>query len=136
MSKVLTSREDIRQWVEARGGYPMLMETPDGTGTRTLLQLTFGQHLLNSEGNEGPDRIGGFQLSSWDDWFTALEENGLSIKVSDDPAGGSENEFEFVALGETDTRESGEGTTAAAQKPAAITIQNPNPADRAGPDAV
>ena len=31
MSRILTSREDIRQWVEARAGNPLLAEFPDGT---------------------------------------------------------------------------------------------------------
>ncbi|KFC68641.1 hypothetical protein FF80_01594 [Devosia sp. LC5] len=96
MAKILTSRDDIRQWVEARGGNPMLMETPDGTGSRTLLQLTFGQHAINTDGNEGPDRVGGFQLVSWDDWFAALEAANLALRVSDDLAGGNEAEFEFI----------------------------------------
>lgn len=96
MAKTLTSHDDIRQWAEARGGNPMLMETPDGTGSRTLLQLTFGQHAINTDGNEGPDRVGGFQLVSWEDWFAALEDAKLALRVSDDPAGGNEAEFEFV----------------------------------------
>lgn len=96
MAKILTKREDIRQWAAARAGNPMLMETPDGSGSRTLLQLTFGQYELNTDGNEGPDRIGGFQLVSWDEWFDALDANNLAVRVSDDPAGGNEAEFEFV----------------------------------------
>jgi len=96
MSKTLTSHQEIRQWAEARGGNPLLLDTPDGTGSRTLLQLTFGQHALNTDGNEGPDRLGGFQLVSWDDWFAALEASGLALRVSDDLAGGDEAEFEFV----------------------------------------
>ena len=96
MSKTLTSHPEIRQWAEARGGNPLLLDTPDGTGSRTLLQLTFGQHALNTDGNEGPDRLGGFQLVSWDDWFAALEASGLALRVSDDLAGGDEAEFEFV----------------------------------------
>lgn len=96
MPKTLTSHQEIRQWAEARGGNPLLMDTPDGTGSRTLLQLTFGQHALNTDGNEGPDRLGGFQLVSWDEWFEALEASGLALRVSDDLAGGDEAEFEFV----------------------------------------
>lgn len=96
MSQILTDRDAIRQWAAARSGNPMLMEVPDGTQSRTLLQLTFGQHALNADGNEGPDRIGGFQLAGWDDWFAALEENKLALRVSDDPSGGNEAEFEFV----------------------------------------
>ncbi|WDR01686.1 hypothetical protein PSQ19_13135 [Devosia algicola] len=64
MPKTLTSHDDIRQWTSARGGNPMLMEVPDGSDTRTILQLTFGQEALNSDNNQGPDRIGGFQLVS------------------------------------------------------------------------
>ena len=96
MSQILTDRQAIREWAEARGGNPMLMETPEGTGTRTTLQLTFGQDALNADHNEGPDRIDGFQLVSWDDWFTALEDAELALDVSDDPAGGNEAEFTFV----------------------------------------
>lgn len=96
MSKILTDRKAIREWVEARGGNPVLMDMPEGTGTRTVLQLTFGQDQLNAEGNEGPDRIDGFQLVSWDEWFEALEGNKLAIDVSDDPSGGNEAEFTFV----------------------------------------
>lgn len=99
MSQILTARDVIRQWAEARGGNPMLMDVPDGTQNRTVLQLTFGQHALNADGNEGPDRVGGFHLVSWEEWFAALEEGNLAVRVSDDPAGGNEAEFEFVDRG-------------------------------------
>lgn len=96
MPQTLTDRQAIREWVEARGGNPVLMEVPDGTGTRTILQLTFGQEALNADGNEGPDRIDGFQLVSWEEWFAALDQGNLALEVSDDPAGGNEAEFNFV----------------------------------------
>ena len=96
MSRTLTDRRAIREWVEARGGNPVLMDVPDGTGIRTVLQLTFGQEALNAEGNEGPDRIDGFQLVSWEEWFVALEKGRLAIEVTDDPSGGNEAEFTFV----------------------------------------
>lgn len=102
MSKILHERQDIRQWAEARAGSPMLAEMPDGTGTRTLLQLTFGQQALNADDNEGPDRPGGFELVSWDDWFAVLDAQSLSIRVSDDEAGGPEAEFDFVPRDQTD----------------------------------
>lgn len=96
MSKILKSREEIRQWVEARAGSPMLAEVPEGTKSRTLLQLTFGQYELNADENEGPDRPGGYELASWDDWFAALDTAELDLRVSDDPAGGNEREYDFV----------------------------------------
>ena len=96
MARTLTDRNEIRQWAEARGGNPMLMDTPDGTGMRTRLHLTCGQHAINTDGNGGPDRLGGFHLVSWEEWFAALDEGNLALRVSDDPAGGKEAEFEFV----------------------------------------
>jgi hypothetical protein len=97
MSRTLIERDEIRQWVAARGGNPVLVDIPDGSKTRTVLQLAFGQEALNSDSNQGPDRVGGFQLVSWEEWFTALESGNLALRVSDDPAGGNEAEYEFVA---------------------------------------
>ena len=96
MSQILTDREAIRQWVIARGGNPVLMDVPDGSKTRTVLQLSFGQEILNADGNEGPDRVGGFQLVSWEEGVAALETGNLALRVSGDPAGGNEAEFSFV----------------------------------------
>jgi hypothetical protein len=96
MSKVLTKAEEIRQWAEARGGYPMLMEVPSGTRSRTVLQIAFGQDALNSGESQGQDRPGGFELVSWGEWIAALEQEKLAVRVSDDPAGGREAEFDFV----------------------------------------
>ena len=96
MSKILTKAEDIRQWAEARGGYPLLMDVPSGTRSRTVLQIAFGQDALNTGESQGQDRPGGFELVSWDDWIRALEEQKLSLRVSDDAAGGREAEFDFV----------------------------------------
>jgi hypothetical protein len=96
MAKILTKPEDIRQWAEARGGNPMLMESQVGTKTRIVLQITFGQDQLNSGESQGQDRPGGFELVGWDEWITALEREKLAIRVSDDPAGGREAEFDFV----------------------------------------
>jgi len=100
MSQTLTDPASIRQWTEARGGYPMMMDTPDGMGgTRTLLQLTFGQHYLNADTNEGPDRAtGGWALAAWDDWMAELDRQNLGLLVSDDPSGGNEQEYQFIPL--------------------------------------
>lgn len=96
MSRILTKPQDIRQWAEARGGYPMLMEVPSGSKTRTVLQITFGQDALNTGESQGQDRPGGFELVGWDEWIAALEQEGLALRVSDDPSGGREAEFDFV----------------------------------------
>jgi hypothetical protein len=132
MARILTSHEEIRQWATARGGNPMLLDTPDVHEDRVLLQITFGQHALNAERNEGPDTslTGGWALSGWDEWFEHLEKNGLAIKVNDDEPGSLNNDFHFVPR----EGNSEEQTTDAARHPANISIQSPNKDDRASPD--
>jgi len=111
MAKILRTREEIRDWVLARGGAPMLEDVPDGMHDQILLQLTFGQHALNADTNEGPDPISGFELASWDDWFAALEAQKLALKVNDEVPGRLDHAYEFV---ESD----GKGiTTDAAKQP-------------------
>jgi hypothetical protein len=113
MAKVLVDHEAVKLWAEARGGNPMMEDQPDGRGgSRSLLQITFGQHALNADENEGPDPIVGFELVSWDDWLAEFDRQGMALKVNDEQPGIEDNDFEFVAR-------SGHGeTTAAAQKPA------------------
>jgi len=132
MARILTLHDEIRQWATARGGNPMLLDTPDVHEDRVLLQITFGQHALNAERNEGPDNslTGGWALSGWDEWFEQLEKNGLAIKVNDDEPGKLSNDFHFVPR----DGDSEEQTTDAARHPANITIQSPNEDDRASPD--
>lgn len=97
MARILTDRAAIRDWVLARGGAPMLEEVPDGSRAQTLLQLTFGQHALNADRNEGPDLPGGFELVDWDEWFAVLDRQQLALKVNDEVPGALDNSFEFVA---------------------------------------
>ena len=96
MARILRKREEIRDWVLARGGAPMLEDLPDGSHEQTLLQLTFGQHALNADTNEGPDPITGYTLVSWDEWFAALDKQKLALKVNDDVPGALDNSYEFV----------------------------------------
>ncbi len=128
MSKVLTERQDIRYWATARAGNPMIMEMPPAGGDRSLLQITFGQHALNAERNEGPDvnPYGGWALCDWEEWFEELEKQGLAIKVNEDEPGSLSSDFKFVSR-----HAAGNLTTDAARQPANITIKSPDPDDRA-----
>jgi hypothetical protein len=118
MSRLITKADDIRTWAEARGGSPMLEDVPDPTGDRTLLQLSFGQHMLNADSNEGPDRAtGGFRLVSWDEWIEELDRQDLALKVNDEMPGTLDNDFRFV-------KRTGDGrTTPAAQQPAPGSVE-------------
>ena len=60
MTKVLTELDEIRAWTAGRGGNPILADMPGvGGKDQSLLGLTFDQHMLNADANEGPDRPGG-----------------------------------------------------------------------------
>ena len=102
MHKTLTDPTDIRSWTEARGGNPLAMDVPEPTGgTQTLLQLSFGQHALNADHNEGPDRpVGGFELVSWDDWLEAFERQGLALVVEDDLEAGRIANYRLMSRSE------------------------------------
>jgi hypothetical protein len=124
MSRIISKPDDIRAWAEARGGSPMLEDVPDPTGDRTLLQISFGQHMLNADNNEGPDRpTGGFRLVSWDEWIEELDRQDLAMKINDEVPGMLDNDFRFV-------KRSGKGqTTAAAQQPAPGSVERPGHRD-------
>jgi hypothetical protein len=111
MPRLLSEPEAIRQWAEARAGSPMLLDNPGG---HTILTITFGQHALDADANEGPDRPGGYRLASWQEWLEALRAEGLALEVRDEVPGQLDNEFAFISL------EAGRPETGAAKKPAAI----------------
>ena len=115
MPKVLKDHDEIRQWAEARAGNPMMMDVPTGGGEMIpLLQITFGQHALNADHTDGPDRpTGGYSLVAWDDWFSEFDRQDLGIKIPDGQPGQLVNEFEFVG------RDGYRHPSPAAQKPAA-----------------
>jgi hypothetical protein len=101
MTKTLVAHDEIRQWSAARGGNPLSMDVPDGTRSRTLLEITFGQHALNADSNEGPDRAtAGYELVGWDEWFAEFDRQALAIKVRDEEPGQLDNDFEFVPRAE------------------------------------
>ncbi|WP_127143704.1 hypothetical protein [Pelagibacterium montanilacus] len=97
--RVLEHEDDIRQWVEARGGYPVLMETREPGGeTRAIVQLTFDQHALNAGGNEGPDRAtGGLELADWQNWMTAFKDQGLVVVVGEDLSSGRQIDYRIMS---------------------------------------
>jgi hypothetical protein len=104
----------------------MLFTTPDVRGDSVLLQISFGQHAIDADQNEGPDRVltSTWELTDWDEWFDELEKQGLAISVLDDEPGVLNRTFEFVS------RDTGQRvTSSAAQKPAAVTVQMPGEQD-------
>jgi hypothetical protein len=70
-----TDHEEIRRWVESRGGRPAHVKATADGSDEGILRIDFG------EPDEGLEEI------SWDDWFRAFEENRLAFLY--DPDGDS-----------------------------------------------
>lgn len=110
MAKVLSDLADIRQWAEARGGYPIMADVPSPGGKdQSLLGLTFDQHMLNAQNNEGPDRPGThYDLVDWEAWYAAMKTQDLVLVVDDDMSEGRQIDYRFMSRGEA---EEGSGRT-------------------------
>jgi hypothetical protein len=67
MATTTTDHDEIRRWVEARGGRPSHVTETASDGDEGILRVDFGDQ------DERLEEI------SWDDWFEAFEENGLAL---------------------------------------------------------
>lgn len=73
---VTTDHDEIRSWIEERGGRPSRVKQSGGKGGPGILRVDFG------------DRDDSLEEISWDDFFKAFEENHLAF-LHQDEAGAS-----------------------------------------------
>ena len=97
-SRVLTDREEIRQWAEERGAKPSCVRGTGNKGDIGLLRLDF-------PGFSGEDKL---EEISWDDFFEKFEERELALLVQDQTAAGETSNFNKLLSRET-AAESGSG---------------------------
>jgi hypothetical protein len=90
---VTTDREEIRRWVEERGGQPASVRGTGGKGDAGLLRIDF-------PGFSGEDTL---EPVSWDEWFEGFERNRLAFLYQDEP------ESRFNKLVSRDTARAGSG---------------------------
>jgi hypothetical protein len=76
-AKVTTDHEEIRKWVEERGGLPARVK---GTG---VLRIDY-------PGFSGEDTL---EPITWDEFFKAFEENNLAFLYQEETKDGSESRF-------------------------------------------
>jgi hypothetical protein len=76
-AKVTTDQEEIRNWVEERGGHPAQVK-----GTELL--------RIDYPGFSGEERL---EEISWDDFFKAFEENNLAFLHQDKTKDGKLSRF-------------------------------------------
>lgn len=83
--KTLTDHEEIKKWVEARGGKPVRVK-----GTENLLRIDF-------PGFNGKDKL---EEISWDEFFKTFDENNLAFLCQEQTAEGKESRFfKFINRG-------------------------------------
>jgi hypothetical protein len=82
-SKVTTNHEEIRQWVEERGGHPARVKNTESKNSAGLLRIDY-------PGFSGGDSL---EAISWDEFFTGFDENNLAFLYQDKTKDGKESRF-------------------------------------------
>ena len=80
-SRTLTDHDEIKAWVDERGGKPATVEDTMEDGEPGVLRIDFG------DDDEGLKQIG------WGDWFKAFGDNDLALLVQDKTADGETSRF-------------------------------------------
>jgi hypothetical protein len=74
-AKTTTDHEEIRRWVEARGGHPACVRGTGGKGDPGLLRIDY-------PGYSGEETL---EAISWEEFFDAFEKNDLAFLYQDEP---------------------------------------------------
>ena len=93
--RITTDHQQIRQWIQARGGHPARVRGTAVSGSSGVLLIDYGDAVT-----EQPEQI------TWDDFFQGFEENDLAFLYPDDT-----DETRLAKLVSRESR--GEGTRAA-----------------------
>lgn len=82
-SKTTTDHNEIRRWVEERGGHPARVRDTERKGSPGLLRIDY------------PGYSGGETLEaiSWDEFFMGFDENNLAFLCQDRLKDGSKSRF-------------------------------------------
>jgi hypothetical protein len=75
-SKTTTDHEEIRRWVEERGGTPAHVSRTGSDDDPGVLRINF-----DDPGGEDDDRL---EEISWEEWFQAFDENELAFLNQDE----------------------------------------------------
>ena len=82
-SKVTTDHDEIRQWVEERGGHPARVKDTETKKSPGVLRI-------NYPGYSGDDAL---EAISWDEFFTGFDENKLAFLYQEETKDGKESRF-------------------------------------------
>ena len=82
-SNVTTNHEQIKQWVEERGGNPARVKGTESKNSAGLLRIDY-------PGFSGEQRL---EEISWEEFFDAFDKNGLAFLYQDKTADGKLSRF-------------------------------------------
>lgn len=82
-SKITTDHDQIKRWVEERGGYPAAVKATKEDGNPGLLRIDFPGY----SGDESLQRI------SWEAFFDKFEEKDLAFLFQETMREGEESRF-------------------------------------------
>jgi hypothetical protein len=86
-SKTTTDHEEIRRWVEERGGNPAKVKGTESRGSAMI--------RVDYPGFSGEDTL---EEIDWEEFFEIFDENGLAFLYQDKTADGKQSRFsKFVA---------------------------------------
>ena len=87
-SKTTTDHDEIRRWVEARGGRPSSVKGTGDGDDAGILRIDFPD-----AGDEGS-----LEEISWDEFFEKFDEKNLAFLYQEETSGGEESRFfKFVS---------------------------------------
>lgn len=82
-SNVTTDHEEIKRWVEERGGHPATVKGTEKKGSTGLLRIDY-------PGFSGDDRL---EEISWEEFFDAFEKNKLAFLYQEETKDGKPSRF-------------------------------------------
>jgi len=82
-SKVTTNHEEIKEWVEERGGHPARVKGTNKGKSSGLLRIDY-------PGFSGADTL---EPITWEEFFEAFEANKLAFLYQEETKGGKESRF-------------------------------------------
>lgn len=89
-SNTTTDHDEIRKWVEERGGRPASVSGTGNGDEAGVLRINFDE-----PGGDDDDRL---EDISWDEFFDKFEESKLAFLHQDTTSGGQESRFfKFVS---------------------------------------
>lgn len=80
-----TDHDEIRHWIETRGGKPARVKGTGSDSDAGLLRVNF-----NDPGGDDDDAL---EEIGWDAFFKAFDENDLAFLHQDETSGGTQSRF-------------------------------------------